>query len=352
MGYKMFTKSGKNFFEVASLIQKAVRRADYNRAGWCANELFEKYQQYLWRKLFIISAEDCFGAVTGKVLELYHASQANPASAKVLASMAVIVLCQCRKNKDADYFGCNYMHSEKAVPDKSLKAYVQEDRDGCIECLPGFRADVKYTNNGHTYDDVRAALSKAILNREYAKAGYVANDLYETDMDELYDCLSDISFYDLGGVMTSEINSIRQADSLQKEREKIFPGKAIVLLLRQTLPYEPGFFEWDWEKAAKPIPIEGFDGFNMEECFLPNDEMPDWVFSWHTSKGKAMGRDCVDSIIDDQFALNPLQESLFDWYDWKYHIDHALSRHNPKNRPHVGIDWNAVKKAVGYGEEI
>lgn len=336
----MTTKSGKNFFEIASLIQKAVRRADYQRAGYCANELIDKYSSYLWRKFFIISAEDCFGAVTKKIMELYGTSLRNPELNKTLASMAVIVLCQCRKNKDADYFGCNYMHSEEPASAASIKTYALES--GISPICNGLFGSGVYSKNGHDMYDLENALNVSILKRHYVKAGYCANEIVETDNSFLWDSLVDISQASFGGELTDEIWALSKADACMKEREKIFPGKAISLLMQSLKEHEPGFFEWDYEKAPKVIPFNVFDGFDMEECFLPGDEIPDWVFSWHTSKGKRMGRDCVDSIIDDQLALNPLQEALFDRFDWAYHIDHALDKHNPKNRPHVGIDWSKV----------
>ena len=36
MGYNMITKNGHNFFEMAAMLQNAIRRADYQRAGYAA----------------------------------------------------------------------------------------------------------------------------------------------------------------------------------------------------------------------------------------------------------------------------------------------------------------------------
>lgn len=343
----MTTKSGKNFFEIASLIQKAVRRADYQRAGYCANELIDKYSNYLWRKLFIISAEDCFGTVTKKIMELYQMSRKHTELNKTLTSMAVIILCQCRKNKDADYFGCNFMHSEEPAPIASIKEYVNSSDTRLLNDSFFFFGSGTCSGNGHDIYDLGNALDIAILRKDFTMAGYCANELMEADSDFLWGTLADISHVSFDGELTEEILALIKADSLQKEKEKIFPGKAISLLMQSLTDHEQGFFEWDYEKAPKVIPVQVFDGFDIEECVLPGDEIPEWVFSWHTSKGKWMGRDCVDSIIDDQLALTPLQEALFDRFDWAYHIDHALDRHNPKNRPHVGIDWSKVYQAHG-----
>ena len=76
---------------------------------------------------------------------------------------------------------------------------------------------------------------------------------------------------------------------------------------------------------------------------LPGGEIPEWVYSWHTRKGRQLGQDCVNSIIQDQQALEPLQLGLFDGGDWQPHIDKALDKFNPKGRSHeVGINWDEI----------
>ena len=58
------TKSGHNMFEMLSLLQKAIRRGDAERAGFAAYELFGGYDSLLWKRLFVVSAEDCWGVLT------------------------------------------------------------------------------------------------------------------------------------------------------------------------------------------------------------------------------------------------------------------------------------------------
>ena len=208
MDYQMLTKNGHSFWDMSSMLQKAIRRGDYARAGYAANELFDRYNGYLWRRLLVISAEDCYGAVTQEIIALKQADEAQKEREKIFVSKAIVLLCRCLKNKDADYFSCNYMQSDVKMSDPEI---------------------------------------------EHA---------------------------------------------------------------------------------------------NIEDCDdLPGGYIPKWVYSWHTLKGKKMGRDCVDSIIDDQLALEPHQPSLFDMEDWGYHIKHTLPRHNPKHRPvGKGIDWSKISK--------
>ena len=50
-------EGGYSLLEVASALQKAIRRADARLAGYWAIELFESgYRDYLWRRLLTISA--------------------------------------------------------------------------------------------------------------------------------------------------------------------------------------------------------------------------------------------------------------------------------------------------------
>ena len=45
---QLITKSGHSLFTMSSLYQKAIRRCDVKAAGNAANELFDRYEHYLW----------------------------------------------------------------------------------------------------------------------------------------------------------------------------------------------------------------------------------------------------------------------------------------------------------------
>ena len=40
---------------MSSLYQKAIRRCDVKAAGYAANELFDRYEHYLWKRTLVIS---------------------------------------------------------------------------------------------------------------------------------------------------------------------------------------------------------------------------------------------------------------------------------------------------------
>ena len=66
------TVRGYDFFEVSSAMQKAIRRADAAVAGYFALELWTSgYRDYVWKRLFTISAEDCYGVITKEIEALW-----------------------------------------------------------------------------------------------------------------------------------------------------------------------------------------------------------------------------------------------------------------------------------------
>src|SRR5512144_1001939 len=126
MNYQIRTTRGYSLLEVASALQKAIRRADARLAGYWAIELFESgYQQYLWRRLLTISAEDCWGVITHEVEALYRSwlliDQQKKGAGRIFAAKATILLCSARKCRDADHL-TNLVYDPKAIPDEQLEA--------------------------------------------------------------------------------------------------------------------------------------------------------------------------------------------------------------------------------------
>jgi len=121
---ELFTKNGHSFFDVASMLQNAIRRCDVQRAGYAANELFYRFRGYLWRRLLIISAEDCFGIITKEIIALKEAEEAMSDRNKditIFVSKAITLLCYARKNLDADYFACNLMKSDTPLNENDIE---------------------------------------------------------------------------------------------------------------------------------------------------------------------------------------------------------------------------------------
>ncbi|MDR2597308.1 MAG: hypothetical protein LBC76_08325 [Treponema sp.] len=146
--YELFTKNGHLLQDMVTMLQNAIRRCDYQRAGYAANELFPKYRAYLWRRLFIISAEDCFGIITKEILALKQAEDADKDKTHtIFVSKAITLLCYARKNEDADYFACNLMNSDTPIPEDQIEHVPIEECDMEGGELPDYAYNY-YTKKG------------------------------------------------------------------------------------------------------------------------------------------------------------------------------------------------------------
>ena len=113
--YQMLTKHGYNFYDMASALQKGIRRGDFNLAGFAANELLDKYRKYLWKRMLIISAEDCYGIMTKEIIALQQADDYCGKKDSIFVAKAVMLLCMALKNRDACYFACNFMSDDTPI---------------------------------------------------------------------------------------------------------------------------------------------------------------------------------------------------------------------------------------------
>lgn len=145
---KLYTQRGYDFYEVASALQKSIRRGDVKLAGYMALELFPKYAEYCWKRLLTISAEDCYGVVTKEVMALYDAfriinagKKGDDLKGRVFISKAVILLCQTKHNRDADLLS-NYVYDKKYdLTDEQIESMFTEVRSESMR-IPEYVYDV------------------------------------------------------------------------------------------------------------------------------------------------------------------------------------------------------------------
>lgn len=129
------TQRGYDFYEVASALQKSIRRADVKLAGYMALELFPRYAEYCWKRLLTISAEDCHGLITQEIKSLYDSfwvinkgKKGDDLKGRIFISKAVIILCTCKHNRDADLLS-NYIYDKKALlSDEAIENLMDEVR--------------------------------------------------------------------------------------------------------------------------------------------------------------------------------------------------------------------------------
>lgn len=163
---KLWTINRYDFFECASAMQKAIRRADAGVAGYFALELWHSgYRDYVWKRLFTISAEDCYGLITQEIEalwqghEIVNKNHKGDPKGRIFVSKAVLLLCSCRKNRDAD-------HLQNFIYDRNLADVEQWIEDVRKEPLP----IPDYTFDVHTRKGKKMGRTKEEFFKEELKA--------------------------------------------------------------------------------------------------------------------------------------------------------------------------------------
>lgn len=112
---RLFTKSGHDFYVVSSLLQKAIRRGDYKRAGYAAKELYWDYPDFVWNRLLVISAEDCSAPITDELVALrkcdkwVNKGKKRDEKTKIFVGKAIVLLLECYKGREADFIASSAM---------------------------------------------------------------------------------------------------------------------------------------------------------------------------------------------------------------------------------------------------
>lgn len=161
------TVRGYDFYEVASVVQKAIRRGDALYAGYFALELFASgYSKYVWKRLLTISAEDCFSAVTREIWALWESFKfinekvKDKEKGRIFISKAILLLCQCAKSRDADHLQC-LCYDRKMLIDETYAQNLLEATE------PTYRVDIpEYAYDVHTLRGKRMGKTKEDFFRE------------------------------------------------------------------------------------------------------------------------------------------------------------------------------------------
>lgn len=161
--YEIRTKRGYDFYECASALQKAIRRADARTAGYFAIELWESnYGTYVWKRLFTISAEDCYGLITYEIESLYKGyllvnDGQDKHKGRVFISKAVLLLSSVRKSRDADHLS-NFIYDRE---DCEVEKWLEDARKNPIP-VPQYTYDC-HTRLGRMRGKTKADFFKAEL---------------------------------------------------------------------------------------------------------------------------------------------------------------------------------------------
>lgn len=166
------TKTGKDFYEVASLLQKSLRRGDVTLASKAVNELFPQYVNYAWKRMMTVSAEDCADMVTGEIVALYDAwekindGKRPKDKGRVFLAKAVVLLAKAQHSRDADEL--NILVSDRLPQHEFDEALAEAERvidgDDFDLTIPAYVYDV------HTRRGKRMGKTKRQFLREEADA--------------------------------------------------------------------------------------------------------------------------------------------------------------------------------------
>lgn len=259
-------------------------------ACYAAHEMMWKYRPYLWKRLFVTSAEDCYDPVTARILylrkkdfEIYA-----PGDTKYL-SEAINLLVRTRKNRDADFFACNYVCSK----DK------RED-------LP-MGSGPLVTRHGHDLKGMARLLKIAILNHAEEDIGYISCEIW-CWYKKLFWIVAKSVAKELGsGVVAREIEALQTVDMSYNQDNKtfIFIGKAVVLLLHIIKEGTHEIFSYPDMRAIEDV-LKYSNPRNI----------PEYTYDCHTIKGKAMGKTVFDFRVSEQISLRPHIQGEYDDRQW------------------------------------
>jgi replication-associated recombination protein RarA len=164
------TKRGYLLGEVASALQKALRRGESHLAGYWAMELYASgYRGYLWKRLLTVSAEDCAGLITQEIKALYDSHRIATKGrdqdlrpCRVFVAKAVIILAVSKKSRDSDHL-IHLVYEAEAIPAQELLADLEASKDEVVP-IPEYAFDC------HTMKGKRAGKTR----KDFLKAEFEA----------------------------------------------------------------------------------------------------------------------------------------------------------------------------------
>lgn len=129
------TKGGYDLFEVASTVQKAIRRGEEDTALYFAVEMFESgFDEYLWKRLRIIASEDVGLAepnIAANIWALYemHEEQKKKKDTKhvperLFLTHAILLLCRAKKSRLVDWTLIAYWEGHGQEPRREIPDYA------------------------------------------------------------------------------------------------------------------------------------------------------------------------------------------------------------------------------------
>ena len=183
MAFEIRTKNNFALLDVASALQKSIRRNEQKLAGWCALELFASgYANYAWKRLLTISAEDCDGIITTEIYSLFkgwqHVNEKNKRSPKgrIFLTKATIILATWWKNRDPDHLQNLVYDKNIGVKDGEIEKMISQLKDVDYVDFPDYVFDV-HTQRGKMMGKTKEEFFKDELNALEPRQTGIFDDL-------------------------------------------------------------------------------------------------------------------------------------------------------------------------------
>ena len=176
---KITTTNGYDFFEVSSAMQKAIRRGDAKVAGFFALELWHSnFRDYVWKRLFTISAEDCYGLITSEIESLWQGhefvnNKSGTPKGRIFVSKAVLLLCEVRKSRDADHLQ-NFVYDKQLI---DVEKWIEDIRKEPVP-IPEYTFDI-HTQKGKKRGRTKADFFRDEINALNPRQPGLFDDLVE-----------------------------------------------------------------------------------------------------------------------------------------------------------------------------
>jgi len=108
--YEMKTRRGYDFFEVASALQKEIRRGNEKNALYWAFQLLPEFEGYFWSRLKVIVNEDIGIANPTAIIliqvlsdQYFEFRKRKKDSALLMVTNAILFMCRSPKTRVADH---------------------------------------------------------------------------------------------------------------------------------------------------------------------------------------------------------------------------------------------------------
>ncbi len=197
------TIRGFDFLKVASALQKAIRRGNAPMACYWAAELYNspRFKHYVWNRLLVISAEDCWGTITQHVEALRQEVKALESADKLVNKgkddskatvlfvlKAAYLLATASKNRDVDNFYC-LVYQPAAIPEKELLDDLEASKD-LKEPIPSEALDM-HTPEGEKLLRARGWSKKQMKEQFILKETKALKPYHQTEFHHLVDGIAD-----------------------------------------------------------------------------------------------------------------------------------------------------------------